>query len=111
VFPGGELPHLSDVVRLAEKAGFEVLDAENLRPHYALTCRAWVGRLQANASGCLQAVDAERYRTWLLYLAASACSFESGQTDVYQVLLAKRACRGRKHLTRDYMYRSVQSIE
>jgi len=40
VFPGGDLVHLSDVVREAGEAGFEVLDIENLRPHYALTCRA-----------------------------------------------------------------------
>ena len=33
VFPGGEIPRLSDVIRSAEQAGFEVLDVENLRPH------------------------------------------------------------------------------
>jgi cyclopropane-fatty-acyl-phospholipid synthase len=107
VFPGGELAHLSDVVRVAETAGFEVLDVENLRPHYALTCRAWVRRLQQNVAACLRAVDTERYRTWLLYLAASAWFFESGQTDIYQILMAKRTSPHRRHLTRDYMYRSV----
>ena len=49
VFPGGDLLHVSEVIRSAEEAGFEVLDLENLRPHYALTCRAWVTRLQAAA--------------------------------------------------------------
>lgn len=107
VFPGGELAHLSDVVRVAETAGFEVLDVENLRPHYALTCRAWVRRLRQNAAACLRAVDTERYRTWLLYLAASAWFFESGQTDIYQILMAKRTAPQRRHLTRDYMYGSV----
>jgi cyclopropane-fatty-acyl-phospholipid synthase len=104
VFPGGELTHLSDVTRIAETAGFEVLDIENLRPHYALTCRAWVRRLQQNAAECLRYVDAARYRTWLLYLAGSAYSFESGQTDVYQILMAKRAFPHHRRLTRDYMY-------
>lgn len=33
------------------------------------------------------------YRTWLLYLAAAGVGFESGQTDLYQVLLAKRGPR------------------
>lgn len=44
VFPGGELPKLGDIVRSAERSGLEVLDVENLRPHYALTCAAWGGQ-------------------------------------------------------------------
>jgi len=105
VFPGGELAALADTVRAAEGAGFEVLDVENLRPHYALTCRAWVRNLQANEETCLRLVGPETYRTWLLFLAASALAFEDGLTDVYQVLLAKRAHPGGRRLTREYMYR------
>ena len=104
VFPGGELGRLEDTVRAAERAGFEVLDLENLRPHYALTCRAWVARLQANRAACLRMVDEATYRAWLLYLAASAAGFDDGTTDVYQALLAKRSPAQRRHLTRRYMY-------
>jgi len=102
VFPGGELAHLSNIIRAAELAGFEVLDVEDLRPHYALTCRAWVERLQRNAAACLNAVERETYRTWLVYLAGSAASFEDGLTSVCQLLLAKRNSPARR-LTRDYM--------
>jgi cyclopropane-fatty-acyl-phospholipid synthase len=103
VFPGGELASLDEVVRAAECAGFEVLDVENLRPHYALTCRAWVRNLQAHEPACLGTVDRQTYRTWLLYLAGSALAFEEGLTEVYQVLMARRgAARG--HMTREYMY-------
>jgi cyclopropane-fatty-acyl-phospholipid synthase len=104
VFPGGELAALAGVVRAAELAGFEVLDVENLRPHYALTCRAWVVNLQTNEQACLRIVDRQTYRTWLLFLAASALAFEEGFTDVYQLLMARRGRPGRR-LTRDYMYR------
>jgi cyclopropane-fatty-acyl-phospholipid synthase len=104
VFPGAELPHLEEMVHAAERAGFEVLDVENLRPHYALTCRAWVARLQANAAACLEAVDPETYRTWLLYLAGSANNFEQGASDIYQMLLAKRSTAQVRHLRREYMY-------
>jgi cyclopropane-fatty-acyl-phospholipid synthase len=104
VFPGGELTHLSTVIREAEGAGFEVLDVENLRPHYALTCRSWVERLQQHAAECHSLVDDRTYRTWLLFLAASAFSFENGATDIYQVLLAKRSAAQKRHLTRSYMY-------
>ncbi len=100
VFPGGELPYLLDVIREAERAGFEVLDVENLRSHYALTCAAWVSRLQANKTRCLDEVDSPTYRIWLLYLAAAAASFERGDTDIYQVLIAKRRGRASRRLSR-----------
>jgi cyclopropane-fatty-acyl-phospholipid synthase len=103
VFPGGELPYLDEVVRAAERAGFEVIDIQNLRPHYALTCEAWVRRLQANREACLELVDAQTYRTWLLYLAAAAVNFERGETELYQTLLGKRRPGARRHLTRERM--------
>jgi len=104
VFPGGDLLHISEVIRAAEQAGFETLDVENLRPHYALTCRAWVSRLQAAEEECLQVVTPEVYRTWLLYLAGCAVSFEGGNTDIYQALFAKRSANQRRPLTRDHIY-------
>jgi cyclopropane-fatty-acyl-phospholipid synthase len=104
VFPLGSLSHLSDVIREAENAGFEVLDVENLRPHYALTCREWVRRLQENEDDCLQLTDGETYRTWLLYLAASALYFETGSLDIHQVLMTRRG-GAPHHWTRAYMYR------
>lgn len=104
VFPGGELPHLSDLIRDAENAGFEVLDVENLRPHYALTTRAWVERLQQRREECIRAAGAETWRTWVLYLAGSAVNFEEKQTEVHQMLLSKRSGAGAPRLTRDYMY-------
>ena len=104
VFPGGEIPKLSDVIRFAERAGFEVLDVENLRPHYALTCRAWVRHLQDNVTQCLRQVDRSVYRTWLLALAASAVCFEDGRLNVNQVLLYKPGPGGSRPFTREYMY-------
>lgn len=104
VFPGGELATLSTVMREAGRAGFEVLDVENLRPHYALTCRHWVERLRQNATECLKHVDQETYRTWLLYLAGSALNFETGTTDLCEILMAKRRTPQNRRLTRDYIY-------
>jgi cyclopropane-fatty-acyl-phospholipid synthase len=103
VFPGGELPYYSDVVRAAERAGLEVIDVENLRPHYALTCAEWVRRLQARRDACLTFVNDETYRTWLLYLAGSAVSFERGETELYQTLLAKRIPGAARRLTREQL--------
>lgn len=103
VFPGGELVSLGEMIAAAEQAGFEAIDVENLRPHYALTCRAWVDRLQANRDGCVRIVGPEIYRTWLLYLAASSASFADGVTEVFQLLLAKRGASGTR-MNRSYMY-------
>lgn len=102
VFPGAEIVRLIDVVRCAEEAGFEVIDVENLRPHYALTCRAWVDNLKRNRAQCLEYVDMQTYRTWLLYLAAMTVSFDVGETEIHQSVLVKR--RARRPLTRNYMY-------
>jgi cyclopropane-fatty-acyl-phospholipid synthase len=89
VFPGGELVHLDDVVREGERAGFDVVGLRDLRRHYALTCKAWVTNLQKNAARCRDLVGEATYRTWLLYLAASAVGFEEGRTGAAQVLFLK----------------------
>ncbi len=104
VFPGGELPHLGELLRAAGRAGFEVLDVEDLRPHYARTCRAWVERLLAHEQACRKLVGGAIHRTWVLYLAASALNFEAGLTEIHQVLLAKRSSPGPRRWTRAYMY-------
>jgi cyclopropane-fatty-acyl-phospholipid synthase len=79
VFPGGELAHLSNILRDAENAGFEVLELESIRRHYARTCREWLTRLQQNAQACIDLVGEHTWRTWVLYLAASVVNFEDGQ--------------------------------
>jgi cyclopropane-fatty-acyl-phospholipid synthase len=105
VFPGGEIVRLEDVVRAAEGAGFEVLDVENLRRHYALTCRTWVERLDANRDACLRAVDEETWRTWKLYPAGCTIAFENGDMGLHQVLLSKKGSSRATPMTRDYMYK------
>lgn len=89
VFPGGELVHLSDVMRSAESAGLEILRVKTLRMDYARTCREWVKRLRENESLCTKLVSEETYRTWLLYLAGSAANFEDNVTSVFSVLMRR----------------------
>jgi len=104
VFPGAELTSLGHVVAEAEAAGFEVIDVENLRPHYALTSAAWIARLQERRDACLSIVDPETYRTWLLYLAGACIALEQGQMEIHQLLLAKRSLTSARRLSRGYMY-------
>jgi cyclopropane-fatty-acyl-phospholipid synthase len=72
-----------------EGGGFEVLDVEALRRHYALTLRAWVKNLEEQWDEAVRLTSEGRARIWRLYMAASALGFESGLTGVNQVLLQK----------------------
>ncbi len=90
VFPDGELDCISNIMLGMERAGFEIHDVEGLRPHYALTLRHWVQRLEANREAALQVVDEPTYRVWHLYMAACALEFESGGTGIYQILASRR---------------------
>jgi cyclopropane-fatty-acyl-phospholipid synthase len=89
VFPDGELDSISNIQVAMEAAGFEVLGVESLRPHYALTLRHWVKRLESNRERAVREVGEGTYRVWRLYMAACALQFERGETGVYQVLLAR----------------------
>jgi cyclopropane-fatty-acyl-phospholipid synthase len=105
VFPDGELDNISNIQHAMERAKFEIADVEALRPHYALTLRHWVARLEHNHERALQYVNEATYRVWRLYMTACALEFESGDIGIYQVLATKRA-QGNLPvpLTRRYMY-------
>ena len=105
VFPDGQLDNISNIQQVMERARFEIADVEALRPHYALTLRHWVGRLEQNHGRALQYVNEATYRVWRLYMAACALEFEAGGVGIYQVLASKRA-EGNLPLplTRRYMY-------
>jgi cyclopropane-fatty-acyl-phospholipid synthase len=91
VFPDGQLDNISNIQHAMETARFEIADVEALRPHYALTLRRWVDRLERNHALALQFVNEATYRVWRLYMAACALEFESGHVGIYQVLATKRA--------------------
>lgn len=90
VFPDGELDTVSNVQRVMERSGFEILDVESLRPHYALTLRHWVRRLKARKLEALQHVTESVYRVWYLYMSACALQFEQSEISVYQILTTKK---------------------
>ena len=124
IFPGGELVHISHMLRIAASAGLEMVDTENLRPHYARTLWAWSDALEQHldeARKVLQTTSdnqrAERIlRAYRLYLAGSAMGFEQGWVSLHQMLLARpanglpnEAMKGAQSafpFNRDYIYRS-----
>jgi cyclopropane-fatty-acyl-phospholipid synthase len=93
VFPDGELPSPSRVVRAAHDAGFELRHVESLREHYALTLQQWSFNLVAHWDEAVRLVGAERARVWGLYMAGSRLSFEENALQVHQVLAVRTARR------------------
>lgn len=105
VFPDGELDRVSNIQLAMEQAGLEIIDQEGLRPHYALTLRHWVSRLEAHREAAVAEVGEAACRVWRLYMAGCAVEFESGGTGVYRIL-ASRPYRGAwsAPLTREDIY-------
>ncbi len=125
IFPGGELLHVTHVLRETVAAGLEMVDTENLRPHYARTLWAWSDALESRLeearevlqrAGGRQGSNAERIlRAYRLYLAGSAMSFEQGWISLHQMLATRPdgkveggALRGSQSVypfVRDYIYK------
>jgi len=106
VFPNGDLSGFTETATEMERAGWEIQDVENLRLHYARTCRQWVERLRARADEARAIVGERVYRTWLLYLTCSAVAFDAGSIGLYQVLMRKQGDRtpGSAPTTREDLY-------
>jgi len=108
IFPDGELVALNDVNRMAEAAGFEVRDVENLREHYSLTLRRWVTGLEAKRAEAIAVSNETTYRTWRLYMSSAAYEFDTARQHLTQTLLVKPDPNGRTclPLTREDWYES-----
>jgi cyclopropane-fatty-acyl-phospholipid synthase len=103
IFPGGHIPSLSEMMSVFEPQKFSILDVENLRPHYARTCAAWLQNFEAAADRVTEMYDEEFVRMWRLYLAGSSAGFQSGTLQLYQVLFSPRG-NNDVPWTRHYQY-------
>jgi cyclopropane-fatty-acyl-phospholipid synthase len=123
IFPGGELLHTSLVLRDMAVGGLEMVDTENLRPHYARTLWAWSDGLESRLEEALavlekthgQAGAARVLRAYRLYLAGCAMTFERGWIALHQIVATRpdgnmnagslRGAQSSYPFTRDYIYR------
>jgi cyclopropane fatty-acyl-phospholipid synthase-like methyltransferase len=62
IFPGGELMHVTRAAEGLARCGLELLDAENLRRHYARTLWAWSDRLEQQLERARALTDAATVR-------------------------------------------------
>jgi cyclopropane-fatty-acyl-phospholipid synthase len=123
IFPGGELLHVSAVLEHLARSGLEMVDTENLRPHYARTLWDWSDALEARLDAARQVLAADggperaekTLRAYRLYLAGSAMSFEQGWLSLHQMLATRpsgeirnlpiKGAQSVYPFNRDYMYR------
>ena len=101
IFPGTDVPTLSEVMHAVERSGLFATDIEILRLHYAETLRHWRERFQRNRSRIAALYDERFCRMWELYLVSCEMGFRHGGLMVFQLQLAKRL--DALPLTRDYM--------
>jgi cyclopropane-fatty-acyl-phospholipid synthase len=89
IFPDGELANLPKTLAEAKDAGWEIVDIESWRPHYARTLREWARRLEQVSAEAAALVGKQRVRLWHLYLIGCALSYESNRLGLYQLLFRK----------------------
>jgi len=89
IFPGGQLPAVEDIERLADGSGFTLERVHLLQPHYARTLDMWAANLEANAGEAIAITDQETYDRYMRYLTGCADFFRRGITNIGQFTLAK----------------------
>ncbi len=101
IFPGADIPSLSEVCAAAERSGLIITDIEILRLHYAETLRCWRERFCARWDDAAKLYDERFCRMWEFYLALCEVGFRYRSNIVFQMQLARK--RETVPLTRDYM--------
>ncbi len=101
IFPGAEIPSLSEVLAVVERTGLWVTDIEILRLHYAETLRAWREKFLSNWDKVARLYDDRFCRMWLFYLVLSEIGFRHRTMMVFQLQLTKRI--DTLPITRDYI--------
>ena len=87
VFPNSHQVRLPALITEMERAGFLVLDVENMVRHYAITSLGWLERFRANR----HSLDPGRYdetfcRMWEYWLSAGVAAARASDGALYQVL-------------------------
>lgn len=96
IFPGGMLPSMSQLSEAAEDL-FRVQDVQNIGPYYTPTLRAWHDRFERywrddklkDTRPLIWESHGTFYRMWRYYLLCCAAEFETGGSEVWQIVYSK----------------------
>jgi cyclopropane-fatty-acyl-phospholipid synthase len=102
IFPGADVPALSEITPVIEKSGLICTDIEILRLHYAETLRHWREAFEARRDEVAAIYDERFCRMWDLYLIICEMGFRYENLMVFQIQLTKSL--EAVPLTRDYMF-------
>jgi cyclopropane-fatty-acyl-phospholipid synthase len=89
IFPGGQLPAVEDIEKLADGSGFKLERTHLLRPHYARTLDMWAANLEAAKDEAIAMQGQEVYDRYMKYLTGCADFFHRGITNIGQFTLVK----------------------
>lgn len=89
IFPGGQLPAVEDIEKLAADSGFTLERTHLLQPHYARTLDMWAANLEDNREEATRITSPEVYERYMHYLTGCADFFRRGITNVGQFTLVK----------------------
>lgn len=89
IFPGGQLPAVEDLLKLAPGAGFTVERVQLLQPHYARTLNIWAANLKANRDRAIEIQSEEIYDRYMHYLTGCENFFRKGICNVGQFTCVK----------------------
>lgn len=101
IFPGADLPSLSEVFTAVEPTGLVPTDLEILRLHYAETLRRWRHRFMTRSDEAKALYDERFVRMWEFYLVLSEIGFRRRTMIVFQLQLARH--NHALPIIRDYM--------
>jgi cyclopropane-fatty-acyl-phospholipid synthase len=89
IFPGGQLPAVEDIEKLAADSGFTLERVHLLQPHYARTLDMWADNLTAKRDEAIAITDEATYDKYMKYLTGCADFFRRGITNIGQFTLVK----------------------
>ena len=89
IFPGGQLPAVEDIEKLAADSGFTLERTHLLQPHYARTLDMWAENLENARDKAIEIQSEEVYDRYMHYLTGCADFFRRGITNVGQFTLVK----------------------
>jgi cyclopropane-fatty-acyl-phospholipid synthase len=102
IFPGGYIPSLSEIVKVAEGSNINITDIEVLRMHYAHTLDKWYKNTINNKEKIVELFDERFMRMWEFYLLISKYSFVNMGNVVLQIQISKNI--NNLPITRNYIY-------
>ena len=90
IFPGGEIPSISDLAAPIENSELCILDMHYWHLMYTKTLSEWLQRLRKNKDKIIKLFGEKLYRRYELYLSGSRASFDVySDQHVVQILLGK----------------------